>query len=194
MITALILAAGVSKRMGQPKILMPWGKTTVFGKIIETLKEARIENIVVVSGEIMEKLQAEYGADIRFIYNEDFANGEMLTSIQVGLMSVSTDQGAALIVLGDQPQILADTINIITDEYQKTNYPIIVPSYNMHRGHPWLVDRGYWDEILSLRPPETMRSFLNSKHEIIDYVTVTTPTILQDIDTREDYEQYRPSL
>jgi molybdenum cofactor cytidylyltransferase len=64
----------------------------------------------------------------------------------------------------------------------------------MHRGHPWLVDRGYWDEILSLRPPETMRSFLNSKHEIIDYVTVATPTILQDIDTREDYEQYRPSL
>jgi molybdenum cofactor cytidylyltransferase len=192
MITALVLAAGESKRMGQPKMLMPWGNSTVFGTIIETLHTADIDDIVVVTGALHKKLESVYDKELCFVHNEQYANGEMLTSIQVGLRSITRKDGAVLVVLGDQPQLQAGTIRLITDRYQQTHHSIIVPSFNMHRGHPWLIDHTCWEEILNLLPPETLRTYLALKHEIIDYIIVNTPTILQDLDTPEDYTHYRP--
>jgi molybdenum cofactor cytidylyltransferase len=192
MITALILAAGESKRMGQPKMLMPWGTSTVFGTILDTLKIAGIIDLVVVTGSLHDEIKADRDARISFINNKDYSNGEMLTSIQVGLRSISVKQGASLIVLGDQPQMKATTVKMITDRYHYTRHPIIVPSYNMHRGHPWLVDHSFWDEILKLVPPESMRTFLNKNSAAIDYLLVDTPSVLQDIDTQEDYRKFQP--
>lgn len=192
MITAIVLAAGESKRMGRPKMLMPWGHTTVFGKVIETLKDAGLENIVVVTSALHEKIVSESDHNISYVQNKDFSNGEMLVSVKVGLNYIKKLQGAALIVLGDQPQIQVETVKKILERYQLTQHSIIVPSYKMHRGHPWLVDQTYWSEINQLNPPNTLRDFLNSHANDIDYVLFDSPTILEDIDTQNDYLQYKP--
>ncbi len=193
MISSIVLAAGQSRRMGQPKMLMPWGTTSVIGQVVDSLLKAGMKDIHVVSGKAMSELKEalkDYPVDT--IFNKDFANGEMLMSVQVGLLSLGSESIAALIVLGDQPQIESNIVRAIMDEYQAKHSKIIVPSFKMHRGHPWLVDKSYWQEILDLVPPMTMHNFLNKNNNDIDYLVVDTASVMEDLDTQEDYTLNKP--
>ncbi|MCJ7434895.1 MAG: NTP transferase domain-containing protein, partial [Anaerolineales bacterium] len=84
-VTAIILAAGQSRRMGQPKMLLPWGETTVLGQAIETIKAAGMENIVVVTGGARRQVESFVGETARVVFNMEYSRGEMLGSIQRGL-------------------------------------------------------------------------------------------------------------
>jgi molybdenum cofactor cytidylyltransferase len=193
MISAIILAAGQSIRMGQPKMLMPWGETSVIVKVVDSVTEGGVQDICVITGNHhKEIIKALIERQVRTQQNENFANGEMLTSVQVGLQSLSDETEAALVVLGDQPQIKSDVVREIIDRYHATHHPIIIPSYQMHRGHPWLVEKSTWPCILKLTRPDTLRTFLITYADKIDYILVNTPSILQDLDTQDDYQQYKP--
>ena len=76
--------------------------------------------------------------------------------------------------------------------YKATDSALIVPSFQMKRGHPWLVARPLWNEILALQPPSTPREFLKDHSDQIRYVNLDTPTILADLDTPEDYDKAHP--
>lgn len=193
MTPAIILAAGQSKRMGQPKMLLPWGSLTVIEHVITTFLNADVKDILVVTGGAHE--QVERAIDrypVRIIQNRDYAAGEMLSSLQCGLRKLPDQVQAILIGLGDQPQIQEGSIRLICEAYKESRSSLIVPSFQMKRGHPWLVARALWNEILKLRPPETLRDFLNHYADEIQYVSVETPTILADLDTPEDYQNSRP--
>jgi len=200
MIAAIILAAGQSKRMGKPKMTLPWGKTTVLGQVITTLHGAGIDRLVVVTGgarEEVESLVAQLRAEkswtpssLSAIHNEQHASGEMLSSVQTGLAAITAD--AALITPGDQPLFREESARQIIGEYNRRAATILVPSYRMRRGHPWLIRREHWEEILLMKPPETLRDFLNRHTKEIHYVEVHDPGILQDLDTPEDYLKTKP--
>jgi molybdenum cofactor cytidylyltransferase len=193
MISAIILAAGQSKRMGQPKMLLPWGPSTVIEHVVATFLNAGVEDILVVTGGAHE--QVEKAIDrypVRKMQNMDYATGEMLSSLQCGLRKMPDPAQAALIGLGDQPQIQEAIIRFICEAYQESRSSLIVPSFRMKRGHPWLVARPLWKKILALRPPETPRDFLNHYADKIQYVSVDTPTILADLDTPQDYQNSHP--
>jgi molybdenum cofactor cytidylyltransferase len=189
MITAIILAAGESKRMGKPKMLLPWGKTTVLQAVISTFRAVGLENIDVITGGARHQVESLIGISARTIFNNKFEDGGMLSSIQAGLAAQSAGTQAVLVGLGDQPQVEAGNVLSILQEYAKTGAALIVPSFQMHRGHPWLVGRAYWDEILQMRAPESSREFLDRHKGSIHYLEVDSPTILQDIDTPEDYSR-----
>ena len=193
MISAIVLAAGQSTRMGQPKMLMPWGKTCVIGQVVSILLDAGVDDIHVVTGGLQKELKEvlkDYKVD--YLFNQDFANGEMLMSVQAGLRGLGGETEAALIVLGDQPQIRSRTVCAIVEKYYATRSKIIVPSYKMHRGHPWLVDKFYWQEIINLLPPSTMQKFLYLHNNEIEYVVVDTASVIQDLDTQTDYSHHKP--
>lgn len=193
MISAVVLAAGQSARMGKPKMLLPWGKTTVIGKVISTLTEAGLSDVYVVTGGAQAELEKLLDTHpVHLVFNDQFMNGEMLTSVQVGLSNIEREIDAILIVLGDQPQVESVVVQAVIERYQSTAHELIVPSYRMHRGHPWLLGKSYWIEILGLHPPLTLRDFLNEHNGDIDYVNVDTPSVVQDLDTREDYHRYKP--
>lgn len=192
MISAIILAAGESKRMGQPKMLMPWGKSTVLQTVIAAFQRTGVDDILVVTGGAHRQIESLISKSAQIVFNKEYAQGEMLSSLQVGLEAKKHEAQAALIGLGDQPQVQERTVQRILQEYQQTKASIIVPSYQMHRGHPWLVVHGLWDEILQMRPPESPREFLNHHEKDIHYVTIDSPSILQDLDTPDDYIKYRP--
>ncbi len=193
MISAIVLAAGQSKRMGAQKMLLPWGGTTVIGKVLSTLIEAGMEDIHVVTGATHERLaELLKGTPVKLTFNPDYANGEMLTSIQVGLKSLTEEIEALLVVLGDQPQIEKQVVMRVVQHYLVSRSPIIVPSYKMHRGHPWLLGRKYWQEVVELRPPLTLRDFLIAHQANIDYLVVETASVIQDLDTQEDYAKSKP--
>jgi len=192
MITALILAAGQSKRMGQPKMLLPWGKTTILGQVIDIFKAAGIEDILVVTGGAREEVEALVGNSARTVFNPDFAEGEMLSSVQAGLAGLQPETEAVLFGLGDQPQVQERSVRLVVEEHTKSGAALIVPSFQMRRGHPWLVARPHWNEILRMGPPETPRDFLNRHASEIRYVEIIDPGILKDLDTPEDYLKSRP--
>jgi len=190
MITAIVLAAGQSRRMGKPKMLLPWGEITVLERVIQTLQTARLQEILVVTGGARAGVEALVHAPVRAIFNPDYERGEMLSSVQVGLGEANGT--AALIVIGDQPQVRIDSLELVLEEFARGKSSIIVPSYNMHRGHPWLVQKRYWSEILEMKSGESLRDFLNRHRDEIRYVNVDDPGVMQDLDTPEDYLKSRP--
>ncbi len=192
MITAIILAAGESKRMGQPKMLMPWGTSTVIETVTSTIQRAGISDILVVSGGMHQEVKALIGKNAQIVFNQNYKTGEMLGSIQIGLAATIPTASAALICLGDQPQVREGSVQQIYAAFLEGTSPIVVPSYHMHRGHPWLVARSLWDELLGMKPPQTPRDFLHKHADDIKYVQMDTPSIIEDLDTPEDYIKFRP--
>ena len=192
MITALILAAGQSKRMGQPKMLLPWGEKTVLKQVIHTFKAADVDEILVITGGDREQVEVLIGDSAQTVFNPEFAKGEMLSSVQVGLDGVKPETKAVLIGLGDQPQVQERSVRLVVEAYRESGASIVVPSFHMRRGHPWLASRQHWDEILRMRSPESLRDFLSWHAEEIHYVQIDNDSILQDLDTPEDYLKSKP--
>lgn len=197
MISVIILAAGQSKRMGQPKMLLPWGTVTVIEHVISVFANAGMEDILIITGGVHERIQeiilkCREIYPVQSVYNRDYENGEMLSSIQCGLRYIAEKAiGAAMIGLGDQPQVQERSVRSVRDAFLQTESPLVVPSYQMRRGHPWLVARPLWGEILEMSSVQTPRDFLNAHAKDIYYVEMETPSILADLDTPEDYQALR---
>jgi molybdenum cofactor cytidylyltransferase len=183
--------------MGEPKMLMKWGLGTVLGRVISRFAEVGVEDILVITGsnrESIEKLVREQASrhPVRCVFNAEYETGEMLSSIQCGLkLLTESDAAAAMIGLGDQPQVEERTVKLILESYELTSHPLIVPSHQMRRGHPWLVGRPFWTEILQMRSPETLRDFLRRHAADIHYVKAGSASILADLDTPADYARAR---
>jgi len=193
MIGAVVLAAGRSQRMGRPKMTLPWGDTTVIGQVVRVLLSSAAAEVIVVTGGNSEGVEAALNnLPVRTIFNPDYANGEMLLTLQLGLAMLSDEMEAALVVLGDQPQIDEVVVQSLITNYVNGTHSLVVPSYQKRRGHPWLIARQLWKTLLDLRPPASMRDFLNQHVADLHYVNVNTPAILQDLDTPEDYQRFIP--
>ncbi len=193
MITAIVLAGGESKRMGRPKMTMAWGPATVLDCVIDTLRAGGVQDILVVTGGArveVEEICRRRG--VASVHNDAYASNEMLGSLQAGLRGLSDSVEAALVTLGDQPQMQSATVRGLLEEYERQPAELIVPSYAKRRGHPWVLGRSHWAEILTMKSPESPREFLNRHAAEIRYVDVESATILQDLDTPEDYRKTRP--
>lgn len=191
---AVVLAAGQSRRMGTPKLVLPWGSRTVIGQVVQTLLDGGISEIVVVTGGAGEAVEgALQDLPVKFVRNPEFAYSEMVASLQIGIRSLSPACQAALIVLGDQPTIDTDVIRKLVDAYLQSTASIIIPSYQMRRGHPWLVVRSLWADILALSENETMRDFLKLHVDQIAYILASSPGIFFDLDTPDEYNRLRPA-
>jgi molybdenum cofactor cytidylyltransferase len=198
MISAIVLAAGLSTRMGRPKLVMPWGTTTVIGQVVTTFAHAGADEIVVVTGGAQVEVEAAVcgvtGAAVRTVFNPRFAEDDMLVSLQAGMGVLGEEVQAMLVALGDQPQIEAAVIRLLLEAYHASHSPLIVPSYQMRRGHPWVVSHSLWPDLLSAPVGFTMRDFLNAHQQQITYIAVESSSILRDLDTPEDYERWKTGL
>jgi molybdenum cofactor cytidylyltransferase len=194
MIAAIVLAAGQSTRMGSPKMVLPWGKQTVIGQVISVLMTGGVDEILVVTGGAREEVEnALKDNPVRLVHNPHFTSGEMLSTFQTGISALGEKVTAALITLGDQPGIEPTVVRSVIQTYQTNHAVIVVPSYQMRRGHPWILDRALWSAALELRKPATLRDFLNQNADLITYLPVETGSILSDLDTPEDYARLRPN-
>jgi molybdenum cofactor cytidylyltransferase len=193
-VAAIILAAGESKRMHLSKIVLPWEGETIIAHIISVMKEAGIDEIVVVTGGYRELVEPEVTkAGARSVYNTEYHNDEMAISLNSGLAAIDFSKYSGFFfALGDQPMIFAADLRKMIIQHNKNPQKIIIPSYNMHRGHPWLIPTNYIEELKLLLPPETLRAFLKRHEDDIEYVLVENPGILGDIDTPEDYQRSKP--
>ncbi len=190
MITASVLAAGLSSRMQRFKPVLPYGGLSVIQSVIAVLRGGSLGEILVITGHEHDRLDQHLaGWPVRTIFNPDYATGEMLSSIQVGLRSADPSAQAALIALGDQPMVEQSVVDRIVEAASRSRQRLVVPSYQMRRGHPFLIDRSLWKDVLALNHQQSLRDFFKNTAAPIHYVEVTTSSVLRDLDTPADYER-----
>ena len=193
MIAAIVLAAGESTRMGRPKMVLPWGETTVIGRVVQVLSQGGVDEVVVVTGGAREQVErALQGFSVRCVFNPRYIQDEMLLSLRTGLSALPRECQAAMLALGDQPQIEAHVVQSLLEKYRQSGAPLVIPSYKMRRGHPWILAHGLWEAVYTLSPGATMREIIENHAEQIAYLEVDSPSILRDLDTPEDYRRQRP--
>lgn len=193
MITAIVPAAGLSTRMGGDvsKPLLPWGKGTIIEQVVSTLLAAGVSDVVVVTGHRREAIEVALAAyPVRCVFNPAFANGEMLASLQAGLRAVPPERAGALLALADQPQMQPEIVAKALHAFASSDsQAIVVPSYRMRRGHPIILPRWLWQEVLDLAPGNSLRSVINRHAAAIQHLVVDTTSVLADVDTPTQYQQ-----
>ncbi|RMF90389.1 MAG: nucleotidyltransferase family protein [Nitrospinota bacterium] len=190
-ISAIVLAAGEGRRMGRLKQLLPFGQTTMIGRVIQTLQQARCltEILVVVGHAGAEVARAVEPFGVTVIFNPHYRAG-MLSSIQAGLRAASPDATGILIALGDQPHIQAAVVQALVQAFlQRPDKGIFLPVYAGKRGHPALLHARFRAAILALPHTVGLNSLLHTYPEEILDIPVPTDDILRDIDYEEDYRR-----
>jgi molybdenum cofactor cytidylyltransferase len=186
-IWAVILAAGESKRMGSPKMLLPFNGSTMIECVISNVTKSDVDRIIVVLGAEKEALIPLMGKwQIEYCYNENYKEG-MLSSVQCGFKNLSSGCKASLVFQGDQPLITSNTINTVINAYLSSEKGIVIPVYKNKRGHPILIDMKYRNDIDKLSPDKGLRSLTYKFPSDVLEVDTDESGILRDFDT---YDQY----
>ncbi len=189
MITAVVLAAGRSERMGRPKMLLPFGRRTLIETVLAGVLKSRVDEVVVVVGahrEAIEPVVSKLG--LRTVFNEDFDAG-MLSSVVRGLSEVPAATEAVLVVLGDHPYPPASVIDRLISARERTGKGIVLPLHRGRRGHPVLIDLRYRERVTALDPSVGLRQLMRDHPDDVLEVPVRTPAVLADIDRPADYRK-----
>jgi len=195
-VSAVVLAAGRSARMGEAKQLLRIGEQTMLERTIENVRASRVEEVVLVLGFEAELIRRELPValleGVRVVINENYASG-MASSLREGLAVVSAESHGALIVLADQPLVRPETMNELVEQYCRSDAEIAVPYFKGSRGNPVLLGRFVFAEAMALEGDVGCRAIFAQHTKGILRVDVDDPGILADIDSREDYERLLPT-
>jgi molybdenum cofactor cytidylyltransferase len=187
MISAILLAAGESNRMGQPKQLMPFGQITIVERTIDNLLNSAVSETIVVLGYKDEEIRKTIaGKPIKIAMNPDYQQG-MSTSIIAGLKQVDKRARAVLIALSDQPFVDSQTINSLVEAFIANKRGIIIPVYQGRRGNPVIFAIKYKGELLNLKGDVGGREIITLHPDDVLEVAVNCEGVLLDIDTMENY-------
>lgn len=188
MLSAIILAAGESKRMGKPKQLMPLGKSTLLEQAIDNLLNSSVDETIVVLGHKAEEITKKIAnKPVKIVINPDYQQG-MSTSIVAGLIMVAPRSQAVMLALGDQPLVTSQTINHLIEAFNKNRKGIAVPTYRGRRGHPIIFDIKYKAELFKLKGDIGGREIIQNHPKDVFMVAVDSESVISDIDTQEDYK------
>ncbi len=184
---AVILAAGTSARFGENKLLMPFGRSTVLETTISHFCRSDIDPIVVVTGAHAKSIGRRLkDGRVQLVINPLFGEG-MSSSVRKGLESLPHGLDGAFICPGDLPAFHSRVVDRLVEAFQ-TGCPV-VPVFHGRKGHPLLLDRAGVEEAITLFGDRILQRVLERRSHKIVYVEVDDEGILQDIDTREDYDR-----
>ena len=185
-VSAILLAAGSSKRMGQPKQLLPLGNKPVIRHCLDNLVAAGIKDIVVVlSQRESEILNSMKDLPVQIVFNEN-PESEMAESVRIGLRTLTDFSTGVLVHLSDHPLVSAKTLKSIVQCHLEIPDKIIIPQYKGKRGHPSLFPKPVIDEIFV---GLTLRDIIKRDSSRIKFLDVDDEGVILDMDTKEDYEK-----
>jgi molybdenum cofactor cytidylyltransferase len=185
-VTGLVLAAGGSRRLGEPKQLLPYGPGTLLDHTLETARASGFDQLIVALGGSSDEVRGRVdlsGAEV--VDNPDYGQG-CSSSIAAGLSAVDPRSGVLVLMLGDQPGVTAATVRaLISGRGEGT--PLAVCRYDDGRGHPLAFGRSLFGELGELHGDKAVWKLLD--RHAADVVEVRIPgAIPPDVDTRADYE------
>ena len=192
-ISGILLAAGESKRMGKPKLLLNLGESNIINTTIENLLKSEIFELIIVLGHEAQKIEcslSEQDKRIKFVTNENYREG-MSTSIKCGVLTASKESEAFLIALGDQPLISPKIINRLIEKYQSSGVGIVTVMHQSLRGHPVIISKKYLQEILALNGDIGARDLLKQHLDDTTSINIESSEEFFDIDKTQDYEKLK---
>ncbi|MDI6884009.1 MAG: nucleotidyltransferase family protein [Hadesarchaea archaeon] len=186
MVGVVILAAGESQRMGEPKLLMEIKGKRMIEWVIDSFSGA-VDDLVVVLGHKPENLIPTLEKlGTRWTVNKNYREG-MVSSFKEGLKKLK-DHDAVFLALGDQPFVDQDFLVKAIDVW-KTGAKIVSPVFKGKKGHPVLFDRSLFDEILLLQKHEMIRD-VTHRHDSEHYLIEAGEWAVIDLDTPESFEKF----
>ncbi len=200
-VAGVILAAGSATRMGDIKQLLPFRGKTILDHVIANVQKSALHEIILVLGYCSEKilqkidLPAEYpddllgeSPDIKIVINKEYTKGQS-SSLKQGLENVSENCEGAMFLLGDQPLVTDTIINKLLYAFDTSDSPVVIPYCNEQRGNPVIIASSLFYRLESLSSDTGARVlFKEFEHEILK-VSVDDKAILEDVDTKDDYEK-----
>jgi molybdenum cofactor cytidylyltransferase len=186
-IGAVILAAGTSSRLGEPKQLLELGGRPLPQHAVDAAVEAGLEEVIVVLGHAADEVAAalRLPEGVRIVVNPDFESGQA-SSLRAGLRELSAECRAAVILLADQPGISYETVRGVADAYREGAGPVVQTTYGNRPSHPVLVDRQLWPQLEAVEGDVGARDLLAEHPEWVTVVEVGGKPP-PDVDTWEDY-------
>ncbi len=194
MVTAILLAAGESKRMGDTdkRFLLYKGKPLVNHVMLNLWNSQQSQLIIVMQDNDNNLLNGKDNEQIKVIVNPDYQQG-MTTSIQKGVAAASDEMTGYMICLADQPLISTEDYNRIIEAFENTYLSnkkcIIVPFFDQKKGNPVIFSAHYREAILAHKNMEGCREIIQANKEHIVKLEMPTNHILKDVDTPEDYRR-----
>ena len=191
MISAIILAAGESRRMGvQNKLLLQIDSEVLIRKFVKSVSNSLVDAVLVVVGFEAEKIKAVlHDQAVKFVENPSYEEG-MTTSIQSGVRASSNESTGLMICLADMPFAETSDLNLLIqafNDYRNTESSlIIVPVFQGKRGNPVLFSEVFRDKILTHKG-EGCREIVRQFPHYVKEVSMENDNLLRDIDTPEDY-------
>ena len=190
MIVAIVLAAGLSRRMGQAKLLLPVEGRPVVRLTVEAVLTGGVDRVVVVTGSEHQPLaEALAGLPVALAINSHPEEGQA-SSIRVGIGALPAGTEAVLIALGDQPFVAGEIIPALLAARERTGKAIVAPRYRDGRGNPVLFSRELFGELLEVSGDQGARSVVERDAGRVTLVDFDLP-MPQDLDTPEDYDRLR---
>jgi molybdenum cofactor cytidylyltransferase len=184
-VAGLVLAAGGSSRLGQPKQLLPFRGTTLLGYVLDTARSCRFDQLVVALGGAAEEIGANIdlgGADV--VVNEGYGEG-CSSSIAAALAVLHAHVDTLVLMLGDQPGVEPATVEALVAG--RGDAPLAVCLYDDGRGHPFAFGRAVFDDLASLHGDKGVWKLLDRRAD--EVVEVAAPgNVPLDVDTWEDYQ------
>jgi molybdenum cofactor cytidylyltransferase len=190
-ISAIILAAGMSKRMGRPKQLLSLGGKPLFRYSVDAAVSAGLKPIVLVGGKHKEELHKNVAdlTEVEVIENRDYESG-MASSLKIGIRALTGRTDAAVVFLGDQPFVPSVVTKKILDSYElqrKEGVRILRAEYNGTAGHPILFDADLFKEFENIQGDEGGKSIINNHHTELLIIQFGNSDWGLDIDTPKDF-------
>lgn len=192
-VTALVLAAGRSSRMGGTnKLLADVGGTPLVARAVDAALASQADTVIVVTGHQGEAVAAALaGKPVRFVHNPHFADG-LSASLRVGLAAVPADADAVVVCLGDMPRVAAGVIDRLIAAFNPLEgRAICVPTTHGKQGNPVLWDRGYFTEMADLTGDSGAKRLIGQHADQLCEVPVDDAGVLYDVDTPDLLAQFR---
>jgi molybdenum cofactor cytidylyltransferase len=187
-LAGVVLAAGESRRMGQPKQLLPFGERTILERVVDTLLTAGVGEVVVVLGHVADRVRAVLGdRPVTAVVNEFYRQG-MLSSVKCGVRAIGAGYDAVLFALGDQPHIEGAVVSEVMRAYRAGNAGIVIPRYGDKKGHPIIINlQKYREAIVNLPEDSGLNALMQEHADDVCLIDVATEDIIRDIDVPDDY-------
>lgn len=192
MIFGVLLAAGMSSRMGRPKQLLEWRGRPLVRHTAEQALASRLSGLVVVTGADADAARTALvglAGPVQTVENSDYAAGQA-GSLRAGLAALPGATEAALVLLVDQPLVTPALINTVLAAYEADrSYLAVVPRYDGRRGNPVLLAAPLFAELAALAGDVGARPVLERHAERVRWLDVDDPAVVSDVDTPEAYEK-----
>lgn len=195
MITAVVLSAGESSRMGSPKALLPINGVPFIEEIVRALKGTKIDRIIVVLGHHAEEIQKMIARlPVTFAVNRDYAKGQ-LSSLIVAIRSLEAEKhtekvDGVLVHLVDHPFISPALVDHMIDRFYETKKLIVIPRYGGRRGHPVIFSSRLFPELLSAPLEKGAKVVVHAHRDETLEIETDFAGVTIDIDTPEEYRQH----